>query len=76
MTIKKKTVPFSPMLPTPNWAKWMFRITFALTTAAAFIIASDPHIPDDWKIRLGVWLKGLDMFVYGISKTFGLKDKP
>ncbi len=74
MTIKKKTV-IDPMKPTPEWAKWMFRVTFALTTAAAFIIAGDPLIADDVKIRIGVYLKGLDMFVYALSKMFGLVEK-
>jgi len=60
---------------TPQWAKWMFRITITLTTVAAFIIASDPGIPDDIKVRITVYLKGLDMLVLGISKMFGVQIK-
>lgn len=56
---------------TPMWAKWMFRIVFILTTAATFVIASDPGIPDALKVRIGVYLKGFDMLVFGFSKLFG-----
>jgi hypothetical protein len=58
---------------TPQWAKWMFRIVFALTTVAAFIIAADPAIPDPLKVRIGVYLKGLDMLVFIFSKMFGVE---
>lgn len=58
---------------TPQWAKWMFRIAFILTTATTFIVASDPAISDDFKVRLGVYLKGLDMIIFGISKMFGVE---
>jgi hypothetical protein len=57
---------------TPDWAKWTFRVVFALTTVAAFIIAADPSLHDDTKVRLGVYLKGLDMFVFTLSKMFGV----
>jgi hypothetical protein len=61
---------------TPQWAKWMFRIVFAITTVATFIIASDPAIPDPLKVRIGVYLKGFDMLIYGFSKIFGVEIKP
>ena len=57
---------------TPQWAKWMFRILILLTTIVTFIIASDPKIPDELKVRIGVYLKGADMFVLGIAKMFGV----
>lgn len=60
---------------TPLWAKWMFRIVFALTTAATFVIASDPHIPDVLKVRIGVYLKGFDMLIYAVSKGLGVDKK-
>jgi len=60
---------------TPAWAKWSFRVTFLLTTVATFIIAGDPSIPDDTKVRIGVYLKGLDMFIYGLSKMVGVEVK-
>lgn len=60
---------------TPNWAIWMFRIVFILTTVATFVIASDPSISDDLKVRIGVYLKGLDMLIFSISKLFGVDVK-
>ena len=56
---------------TPKWAKWTFRIVFILTAVSTFIIASDDAIPMEWKVRLGVYLKGLDM----LSKMFGVQVK-
>lgn len=60
---------------TPQWARWMFRIVFILTTVAAFIIASDPGITDPLKVRIGAYLKGLDMLVFMFSKMFGVNVK-
>ena len=77
--VKTKTVrPFTAkaiVSETPQWAKWMFRVVFAITTVAAFIIAADPSIPDDTKVRVGVYLKGIDMLVFTISKMFGVEVK-
>ena len=58
---------------TPSWAIWIFRIVFILTTVATFVIAADPTINDALKVRIGVYLKGLDMFLYGFSKLFGVE---
>jgi hypothetical protein len=60
---------------TPIWAKWVFRIVFLLTTVATFVIAADPAIADDLKVRLTVYLKALDMIVFGLSKLFGIELK-
>ena len=60
---------------TPMWAKWMFRIVFLLTTVAVFIISAEPSIDDALKVRLNLYLTGLDMLVYGLSKMFGVKLK-
>jgi hypothetical protein len=57
---------------TPDWAKWTFRIVFAITGVATFIIASDPSIEDNLKVQIGVYLKGVDMFVFTLSKMFGI----
>jgi hypothetical protein len=60
--VKTKSVrPFTKkaiVSETPEWAKWTFRIVFAITGVATFIIAGDPSIPDDVKVRIGVYLKG------------------
>lgn len=58
--------------PTPLWARWIFRVFAILTTAAVFIIASDPAIPDALKVRIGVYLKGADMVVLGLANMFGV----
>lgn len=73
--MKSKTTFGVPSLTrkTPMWAKWMFRITFIATTVAAFVIASDPAIADELKVRLSVYMKGMDMFIFGLSKLFGEK---
>ena len=57
---------------TPVWAKWVFRVVFLLTTIATFLIAADPAISDVVKVRIGVYLKGLDMLVFGLSKMVGV----
>lgn len=61
--------------PTPIWAKWMFRGTFLVVTAAIFVIAGDPAIPDSEKVRINVYLQGLNMVVFGFSKMFGIEIK-
>ena len=77
--VKTKSVrPFTKkaiVSETPEWAKWTFRIVFAITGVATFIIAGDPSIPDDVKVRIGVYLKGVDMLVFTISKMFGVEVK-
>ena len=58
---------------TPSWASWLFRIVFILTTVAAFIISGDPQINDMIKVRVLLYLKGVDMLIYGFSKLFGVE---
>lgn len=60
---------------TPKWASWVFRIVFLLTTVATFVIAGDDNISNEVKVRIGVYLKALDMFIYGLSKMFGVQVK-
>lgn len=60
---------------TPTWAKNMFRITLLLTSVATFIIASDASISAETAVRIGVYLKAADLFVYGLSKMFGVEIK-
>ncbi len=77
--VKTKSVrPFTAkaiVSETPQWAKWTFRIVFAITGVATFIIAGDPSLPDDVKVRIGVYLKGVDMLIFGLSKMFGVEVK-
>lgn len=57
---------------TPQWAKWVFRSVFILTSVATFIIAGDAQIKPDLAVRIGVYLKGLDLLAFGFSKLFGV----
>jgi len=57
---------------TPNWAKNMFRVTLLLTSVATFIIASDNQITPELAVRIGVYLKALDLVIFGLSKMFGV----
>lgn len=67
----KKTV-LSVAKDTPKWAKWTYRVVFAVTTGAAFIVASDNHIDAELRIRIGLYLKGIDMIIYTILQGFGV----
>ncbi|HEU4901182.1 MAG TPA: hypothetical protein VFT06_00280 [Flavisolibacter sp.] len=61
--------------PTPMWATWMFRIVFLLTTAAVVIIAGDPVIKDETKVRVMLYLKGFDVVIWGIARGLGVDKK-
>jgi hypothetical protein len=58
---------------TPMWAINSFRITLLLTFVATFIVATDQEIPRELAVRIGVYLKALDLLVFGISKMFGVE---
>jgi hypothetical protein len=61
---------------TPAWAKWMFRITFIVTTALIGWIAATNLFPQNTKYEITLLLKLLiDPIVYGISKMFGVDPK-
>lgn len=71
----KGTTVISFTKPTPMWATWMFRIVFALTTVATFIIAGDDAIPDALKVRIGLYLKGFDVFIWTVARGLGVDKK-
>lgn len=58
--------------PTPTWAKNMFILTFALTSALAVFMAGTKIIPDDMKFEVLLGLKALDGFMFTLSKMFGV----
>lgn len=61
---------------TPMWAKWMFRITFILTTAVTGWVAATNIFPQETKYEITLALKLLiDPVVYGLSKMFGVQTK-
>lgn len=66
----KTVVSFSK--PTPVWATWLFRIVFLLTATATIIIAGEDHIPDDVKTRIFLYMKGLDVLVWGLARGLGI----
>lgn len=70
-TVTGKTV-ISLNKPTPAWATWVFRVVFILTGVVTFIVLSDPGISDGVKIRLSVYLKGLDMLVWSLTRMIGV----
>lgn len=70
----QKTI-ISTTAPTPSWATWTFRIVFLLTKVAITIVASDPGIPDELKVRIGLYLSGLDTLVWGLSRMIGVEVK-
>jgi hypothetical protein len=45
---------------------------FLLTGVATFIIAADPEIANQLKVRIGIYLKGLDMVVWGLTRMIGV----
>lgn len=61
---------------TPLWAKWMFRITFIITTALIGWIAATNLFPQETKYEITIFLKLLvDPVVYMVSKLFGIDLK-
>lgn len=60
--------------PTPPWAKWMFRITFLITTAIAAWIAATNLFPQTTKYEITLFLKiVVDPIILGVSEMFGVK---
>lgn len=58
---------------TPKWALWIFRIVILLTTVGVYLVSSDETIPDATQVKLLVYLKAVDMFVWGLVKMFGIE---
>lgn len=61
--------------PTPEWAKWFFRVWSLLSTMIAAYIAATSLIPTEAKVEIGLILKVSDPFVLGLSKLFGIVEK-
>lgn len=72
--MNKKKVKFGAITsPTPQWARWMFRGTAIITSVVALTIAADPAIANDLKIRILLYLKGIDLIVLGFANMFGIQ---
>jgi hypothetical protein len=67
-----KTI-FSINSPTPQWANWLFRSVFLLNKVVIAIVAGDPGIDPETKVRIGLYLSGLDTFFWGLSRMVGVK---
>lgn len=61
--------------PTPKIVQWIFGVSLVLANVATFIIAGDDTIPDATKVRIGVYVQGFVMALYGISQVFGIPIK-
>jgi hypothetical protein len=61
--------------PTPLWAAWLFRIVFFSTTALTIVVAGDAEIKDKIKVRIFLYMKGLDAIVWGIARGLGVSKK-
>lgn len=76
--MKKKTYAFSAKAltsATPMWARNMFRITFAVTSALSIFMAATNLIAENYKFEVLLGLKSLDALIYALSKMFGV-DPP
>lgn len=58
--------------PTPEWAKWMFRIFFYASSFTSFIMTIDASIPAATVISVVKYLSIATMAVHGFSKLFGV----
>lgn len=61
--------------PTPKVVSWIFGVCLVLANVATFIIAGDVTIPDATKVRIGVYVQGFIMALYGLSQVFGIPIK-
>lgn len=68
---KSKTV-LSVNKPTPKWGTYLFRAVFILTGVITFVVAADPAVNPDTAFRIGIYLKGLDMAVWGFTRMLGI----
>lgn len=57
---------------TPTWAKWIFRITLAITSAATIYLAATDLLPEKIKYEILLAMKALDALMYAFSKMFGI----
>lgn len=57
---------------TPAWAKWVFRITFVLTSVFTAWIAATNLVSESWKFETILILKVIDGIAFAFSKMFGI----
>ena len=59
--------------PTPMWATWIFRVQFFANKAILFYLAGTTLIPPDMIKQDILILASVDLFVWGIAKSLGIK---
>lgn len=67
-----KTI-ISVSAPTPKWATWVFRIVFFITTGLSFWVAGTNLVPESIKVEIMLAFKSLDIIVWGLGKSLGVK---
>ncbi|MBS1771530.1 MAG: hypothetical protein JST82_01630 [Bacteroidetes bacterium] len=61
--------------PTPQWAKYTFRIIFLVLSVAVFMVSDYPGLQEATKLLMLKWFSGINMLVWGLSKLFGIEEK-
>ena len=61
--------------PTPEWAKWMFRITAIITTALSFYVSGSVLIASQYKTEILLVFKSIDIVMLGVANMFGIVEK-
>lgn len=57
---------------TPKWIITTISVTAVLLGVAQFLVAGDPTLPDDVKLRWNHYLTAAMMLVSGIAPFFGI----
>lgn len=72
---KKKTV-IGPMLPTPMWAKIVFRVALYVNAGMLMYVAGSSLIPEPLKTEIMLISSAFVLpGIHLLSKVFGLKEK-
>lgn len=69
----KGTLGISVTNPTPMWATWAFRIEFFLNKSVLIYLAGTKHMTVDHIQELLLIFSAIDVFVWGIGRSLGIK---
>lgn len=58
--------------PTPNWARWTFRIFFYASSLTVIVLDIFTEIPPDVKLKISTIVIKANLFVHAISRLFGV----
>lgn len=59
--------------PTPTWARTGFGLALLITTALAGWVAGTATLSEGAKFEWVLILKGVDPFLFGVSRLFGIE---